>query len=196
MKIFGFYPFNVNVANMFAPDLNVNLNVSCFQHRTYFKKQQDESLSIMTEMTSPDGKSSLTNLGPILLHGGASLAFPMQFADENVVITLENSSQIDYGYSISVGGKALCRAYLYQNATTKTLLESVDNVKFTASSFETSDIFKDELSKLNSKDGGGFHVGGTWDIPASFPYGWTLEIRKHTFDPETVSVPIGPTTPG
>ena len=97
----------------------------------------------------------------------------------------------------SVGGKALCRVYSYpQSGSEKTLLENYSGVSFTASSFEASPVLQDELSKLTESEGAGFHVGGTWVIPASFNHGWTMEIRKHTFDPETVSVPIGTTTPG
>jgi len=195
MKIFGFYPFNVNVSNMFDPSLEKELQVSFSQHRVYFTKTENQGLNVITEITSPDGESNL-NVFNSSIPGGVSIAFPMQFADENVQVTLADSSSIDYKYSISVGGKALCRAYKYDGGITDSLLESCDDVEFIESSFETNPVFSTELAKLNEAENGGFHVGGTWEIPASFAYGWVLQICKHTFDPETVSVPIGTTTPG
>ena len=210
MKIFGFYPFTVHVANMFDPALEAALEVKHYQHRTYFTKQPQGNkegiiISEITHLAQSNG-SDETNLSinPVTIPGGHSIVFPMQFGDERVEIFLRNPPTIDYSYIISVGTKALCRGYYFSIPYDETtsldesyLLENAAGVVFTPSCFEELETFEAELGKLEEKGEVGFHVGGAWEIPASFNYyGWMLEIRKYNFDPEDVSVPIGTQTPG
>ncbi len=204
MKIFGFYPFTVHVANTFDPALGIDLQVEHYQHRTYFTKQTQGNKEgiIISEITrlAPSNGNDETNLSinPVTIPGGHIIAFPMQFGDERVEISLPDASKIPYSYIIAVGAKALCRAYKLEDEEKKTLLEEKDTgVEFIKSNFEELEPFKAELKKLEV----GFHVGGAWKIPALFKsesstLGWVLEISKHTFDPEDVSVPIGTQTPG
>jgi hypothetical protein len=189
MKIFGFYPFTVHVANTFDPALKVNLEVIHYQHCTYFKQLEGIGGSVITQMTSPDGESTLSNC-QIEIPGGHCIAFPMQYGNEKVEISLEDSLVINYSYTISVGVKAICRLCKYDGGND--ILDGEDGVEFTESCFEELEPFATELKKF----GHGFHVGGTWKISTSFNNGWMLEIRKHNFDPEDVSVPIGTQTPG
>lgn len=194
MKIFGFYPFTVHVANMFDPALEADFEVKHYRHRTYFTKQPQGNKEgiIITEMTTSNRETNLS-INTVTIPGGHCIAFPMQFGDEGVKITLENSSKIAYSYIISVGARALCRGYYFPiPADVEDLLENAAGVEFTQSCFEGLEFFTTELGKLED----GFHVGGAWKIPPSFKYGWSLEIKKHNFDPEDVSVPIGTQTPG
>jgi hypothetical protein len=189
MKVFGFYPFTVHVLNMFDPKLNVNFQVNHYQHRTYYTKGEEIGVNIITELISADGGLNLS-MRQIEIPGGHCIGFPMQFGDEKVEICLEDSSIIDNSYTISVGARALCKLCKYD--AKEIVLDNYNGVEFTKSSFEESDIFEKELETL----GTGFHVGGEWQIPALFECGWILEIRKHTFDPTTVPVPIGTKVPG
>jgi hypothetical protein len=194
MKIFGFYPFTVHVSNMFDPQSDVNFEVKLYQHRSYYcttlqKNEKDIGGVIITEITSPDGKSNLS-MRQIEIPGGHCIGLPMQFGDERVEICLADSSKIDYSYIIGVGARALCRLCKYDDESI--ILDHYNGVQFTESSFEESAIFEKEIKELEK----GYHVGGEWKIPASFDCGWILEIRKHTFDPEEVPVPIGPQVPG
>lgn len=197
MKIFGFYPFTVHVSNMFDPQLDVNFEVKLYQHRSYYchtlqKNETDIDLGgvMITEITSPEGESNLS-MRQIEIPGGHCIGFPMQFGDERVEICLADSSKIVYSYTISVGARAICILRDPDDEKGRSL-DGKNGVVFTESSFEESAIFAKELKTL----GNGFHVGGEWKIPASYPGGWILEIRKHTFDPEDVPVPIGPQVPG
>ena len=195
MNIFGFYPFIVHVANMFDPLLKADFEVEHYQHRTYNTQLENIGGSIITEMTSSNGKSNLS-IHSIDIPGGHCIAFPMQFGDEKVKISLRDSSKINYSYRIAIGVKALCRVTYFSIPGDKITLPEEDmGVEFTPSCFEGLEPFSTELEKLN-EPGGDFHVGGVWQIPGSFNYGWVLEIRKHNFDPEDVSVPIGTQTPG
>lgn len=167
MIISGNYPFTVRFLNSFDPALGISLQVARYQHKSYFKKKENSQDPILYVIEDLAREEELYTI-----EGGMSLAFPMYYGDDRLVLSIDGTPPDKY--KISAGGKAK----IYRGG----LLENMEPEEGTHLGKEKDDY-------------GDFYRGGTWNILPD-PNGWTLEIRKYGPDPQDEDVTVGPATPG
>lgn len=167
MSVFGVYPFNVYVANIFEPGRNVRIKVTHYHHRGYYTGEEQNNMQFIIEPIQTEG-------GVHTIPGGYRLGFPMLMGDEYLEISLDldTGNRPDHNYEITVGARA--RARVNRISTDEPILPRVGTCM--------------ELKKE-------YYSGGTWELNKD-ETDWKLTIRKYNPDPETDDVVIGPATPG
>jgi hypothetical protein len=186
MNFVGFYPFTVNVWNLFAPSTGIKLKVSFYHHQCYFEVNDTDRNKVehfKVEHTKTDCES--------IIQPGKSLSFPMYFGDESLEISLhlegnDAGNEPTTSYLISAGDTAECMVI----ATDPVNIEREKE--------------RDPVDGTSASDTGknGFWKGGIWDFepgsddPPKNDKEWKLTIRKKIVDPQSDDVTIGPGTPG
>ncbi|MGD2085455.1 MAG: hypothetical protein PVH61_04645 [Candidatus Aminicenantes bacterium] len=161
MNLAGFYPFTVSIWNFFSPNLEIKLKVTFHHHHCYFDENNDfkaEKIPKKIEYKIDSGKS---------------LAFPMYFGDETLVLSIDSLIPSS-DYQLTAGDAALCSLEVGEN---------------TISPAEGS---SGGTNVINGKE---YWRGGTWTISTK-EEGWQLEIKKIIPDPQNEDVTVGPGTPG
>jgi len=166
MNFAGFYPFNVSVWNFFAPDSGIQLKVTFTHHKCYFDEKNDfkaEHIPI-----GPDGQP----LGKdYMIEPGTSLAFPMYFGDETLILSIAPGHAPTSDYQLTAGDTAEC----YQTGLG-----------------DPEDGSSGGRKEIKGKT---YWMGGTWAI-APGKTAWQMEIIKVIPDPQSDDVTVGPGTPG
>lgn len=176
MFMSGNYPLTVRVFNVFDPKSKVELNVKRYHHSCYYlQKQSHEDIPnskvFVVENVPREGEEETYTI-----MGGSSLAFPMYFGDESLVLSIDGTPQREY--RIRAGAKAKCYTEVLGDP--------------------------DELSPLgmgteknSNNEEIDFYRGGSWEIdPLDDPKtGWKLTIKKYGPDPEDDDVIVGEDPP-
>lgn len=166
MLLVGNYPFIITVWNFFAPpgvrQEEIRLKVTFTQNRCYYEENGD----FKAEHNS--------TVSQYLIKPGISLAFPMYFGNETLVIELDSPGGIPGSpFKLSAGGKA-------------------QNIPQNLGEPEAGSY----LFKKKNLDGETYYVGGTWKVDPTENAGWKLTIKKFGPDPQSDDVTAGPGTPG
>lgn len=167
MLIVGNYPFIIGVWNFFAPSSDepeeIRFKVTFTQNRSYY----EENLDLKVE------KSATVN--EYLIRPGLSLAFPMYFGDESLLIELD-----------STGGTPGSPFHLSAGAKAENFPNAILGAPIDCSDFD----------KRTNPKGETYYVGGTWTVDPIKKAGWQLTIKKFGPDPQSDDVTVGPGTPG
>lgn len=160
MLFAGLYPFTVSVWNFFPPGSEVKLNVA-FSYHICYSDAANYDFRVINNKTN----------SPYKIDPGMSLAFPMYFGDETLVISIL-SGNIPGNYLLTAGDTALC------------LPDTALGVP-QPGSYRDKEIIGDET----------YYEGGTWAINQANKT-WQLTIKKIIPDPQSDDVTVGPGTPG
>ncbi len=164
MLLTGNYPFTIRIFNSLDPALGVDFLVKRRNHLSYFTKEKDSKGHLVMIEKLPEE----SEVKQYTIEGGESLAFPMYFGDESLV--LSSSGNIVQPFTISIGSKAKC-------IPNKVLGEPKYGEKHSG--------------EKNKED---FYTGGVWSITPE-KEGWALTIQKLGPDPEDEDVVTGPDEP-
>ncbi len=176
MQLMGNYPFTTHIWNFFPPGSGVKLKVTFYHRRCYFDKNYD----FKAEHIEKDAVGKPFGGRDYIIEGGMSLMFPMFFADETLVLSLdvgEDAKPLTTSYRISAGLKAKC----------------IPNEKLGKPEVHTF-IKKVEDEKECEKKCETFYMGGSWKIESTNKE-WQLTIKKYGPDPENEDVTLGPDPP-
>lgn len=164
MNLAGFYPFTVSIWNFFAPNSGIKLNVTFTNHhKCYFDGNNDFKIEHSTK----------NNDKCHIICAGKSLAFPLYFGDETLVLSIESGTPPP-DYQLTAGDTALCSLKVGEDFIPPEEGSSGDNKIIT---------------------GKEYWRGGTWTIDST-KTGWQLEIKKIIPDPQNEDVTVGTGTPG
>ncbi|MDQ1349929.1 MAG: hypothetical protein QG657_230 [Acidobacteriota bacterium] len=167
MLLVGNYPFIISVWNFFAPpdegQEEIRFKVTFTQNRCYYEENRDFK-----------AENKLTE-SQYLIKPGISLAFPMYFGDEILLIELDPD-----------GGNPDSPFHLSAGATAENFPNTILGVPSEGSYFD----------KRISPKGEPYYVGGTWTVDPIKKAGWQLTIKKFGPDPQSDDVTVGPGTPG
>ena len=181
MSFLAQYPLTVFVANTFAPEEKVVLNVTFRRMLTYYAVGEE-----------PRELTTVTNSKGYNIEGGERIGFPLNFGNEYLEISLKKDENVE---------TPNCDYYIQAGAKTKCIFDSFNGQLFfwekdgNANKSRIQTFFEIDGVTGTPELDENFYAGGRWKIAAE-SVDWTMKIKKYNFDPEEDDVVIGPGTPG